>query len=574
MSANSLSVLWESRGFVPDRLLFLTYVFNFRDFHDQVLRRLLENARGRSLRVDVLTTCVDAEEESDCFDYRYLARLRSRFRLFRCDARPLAHAKAIIACDSSTGRTVSGFGSSNLTPGGWRHNVELWRWDGGRSAAAALAMCEALERRNGLKSGLTSEWRGLFKSPSPDRSVVVLGMPSPPSFDTLFERAIRLIGRPKVVRVGSPYFDAGSPDLFDRIARRLQGCRLEIWSDRSGRLSEPTHWRIVSDVIPRLRKQFADVRVVAPEIASWHAKVLELDDEHRRVARIFGSANFTGAAWGTRKPGNLELVGIDQGRVALPELLAARDIKITPVSAQERDRLISREEADQIARSRGPALLWACLTETPRVEITARLAAAERVTWWVVDAGFDETRPEEEKARLRGIRDRVAHRGHWLMRQSGRQLNLEWVGGEFIACERMTLKIKTGSGATSAPIWIPEPDWSARDDKTGVPIDEWSVDAFVRGPRPIVALRRKHRDPEYDEEVAEELNIAADENLAIQHPDYDHEPELLRLARRLRESPDTISVMKRRLETIARKGSLRDQLLARAALRLGVRKDP
>src|SRR5690349_14564061 len=100
MSLNTLARLWLSRRFVPDRLLFLTYAFNFRDFHDQVLRRLLDNARGRRLYVDVIASCVDVEEESNCFDYRYLAPLGKGFRLFRCEDRRLAHAKAIIAMDS------------------------------------------------------------------------------------------------------------------------------------------------------------------------------------------------------------------------------------------------------------------------------------------------------------------------------------------------------------------------------------------------------------------------------------------------------------------------------------------
>src|SRR5262245_49554042 len=133
MSTSTLARLWHSKGFTPDRVLFVTYSFNFRDFHNNVLRLLLRGAMHRPLIVDVVASCVDVDEQSDCFDYRYIARMRHHFRLFRCDAKPLAHAKAIIAQDSRTHKIVSGFGSANLTPSGWRRNVEAWRWDNGRS---------------------------------------------------------------------------------------------------------------------------------------------------------------------------------------------------------------------------------------------------------------------------------------------------------------------------------------------------------------------------------------------------------------------------------------------------------
>jgi hypothetical protein len=570
MSANTLARLWKSRGFAPDRLLFITYVLNFRDFHDQVLRRLLDSARGRRLSVDVVTSCVDVEEESDCFDYRYLAPLGNRFRLFRCDSVPLAHAKAIVAQDSLTGRWMSGFGSANLTPAGWRRNLEVWRWDDGRSVPAILNLCDTIKRRNGLRPALETEWLTPFGARRHDPSIVLLGTSQSPSFETILERMTRSLDRPKVVRVASPYFDAGSGELFDRIGRKLAGCRLEIWSDRSGKLAEPTHWRTLSGLLPELRRAFQGVMVLAPPPElPWHAKVFELEDARGRVARVFGSANFTGAAWGLKRPGNLEIAAVDIGSTGLHDLLAARDIKVTPVTEKERTSLARREEHEQIARCRGPVLLWACLNEIRPAQITARLARPEHITRWLVEGAFDETRPEDERDELRKIRDRLQNRARWQLRQSGREIILAWRdGGEFIPCERMTLRVRTSSGTCSAPIWIPEPDWSTRDQKTGMPIarDQWSIEALLRGQRPIVGLRRKDRDPEQDEELAEELNLAADVDIPMDHPDYEHEPEVMMLARYLRDSVNTGETMRRRLQAIARRGSPKDRLLADAVL--------
>jgi len=571
VSANTLARLWLSHGFAADRLLFLTYAFNFRDFHDQVLRRLLETTGGRTPSVDVVASRVDSEEAPDCFDFRYLASFGNRFRLFRCDSFPLAHAKGVIARDSRTGRTLSGFGSANLTPSGWRRNVEVWSWDNGQLAVGILQLCEELEHANGIKRGLAAEWRKSFGVTRTNSSLVVLGAPRAPSFENVLQRLLRVVGRPRVVRIASPYFDRHSVELFSSVFGKTGRCKLEIWTDRSGRLSEPTHWRIISKLLPKLVRLFGDVQVLAPSRETpWHAKVVEVDDGQGHVSRVFGSANFTGAGWGLTHRGNLELVTVNVSRAGLPDLVDRRKIKITAVSGTERARLARQEDQEQVRRARGPVLLWACLTERPKVQVLARLERRKTVTWWRVDAEFDESRVDKEREKLKRVQRRVADRSKWRLRQQGRQIVLNWIGGEFVACERMTLRIRTTSGSCSAPEWVPEPDWSKRDRKTGIPFapepDAWSIDAFLRGQRSIVSLRHKSRDLEQDEEVLEDLNTAPEPMISIEHPDYDHEPELMLIARRLREAPDALEDMKGRLETIARKGQPKDRLLAQVVL--------
>jgi hypothetical protein len=566
MSTYTFARLWQTRGFAPDQFLFLTYAFNFRDFHDNVLRRLLENSEKPF--IDVIASCVDLDEESNCFDYRYLSPLGKRFRLFCCDAAPTAHAKAVIARDSRTGKTLSGLGSANLTPSGWRRNVELWRWDSGRTASGILNMCQVLESRRELPSGSTARWRKAFSIGGTGRSPILLGTTQAPSFERVVAQLLKKIPRPQVVRVASPYFDSRSELLFKQLARTTSQCRLEIWTDRSGRLSEPTHWRVLANLLPTLRKRFKNVSVLAPKENAWHAKVLELDNGHGAIVRIVGSANFTGAAWGLNGS-NLELVDVEIARDALPTLVKAREIEISPIGRQELIRLANREEKDQIADVKGPVLLWASLRETPpAVQIEARLARPERVEDWRIEASFDETRPENERRKLAKLQSLVGDARRWRLQQHGKRLLLAWLDGEdFVACERMTLKITTASGSTSAPVWITDPDWARRDTKTGIPLapTEWTVDALLRGPKPIVSLRRPNRDPDQDEEVIEELNGPTEHDLRISHPDYDHTPELMRLADALQD-PAQAEITRRRLVTIARKGAAKDRLLAHAAI--------
>ena len=167
------------------------------------------------------------------------------------------------------------------------------------------------------------------------------------------------------------------------------------------------------NLLPALRKRFKNVSVLAPKETAWHAKVLELDNGHGDIARIVGSANFTGAAWGLNGS-NLELVDIEIARDGLPTLLKARAIEVSPVGRQELARLANREDKDQIARVNGPILLWASLREAPpSVQIEARLARPERVEDWRIEASFDETRPEDERRKLAKLQSLVGNVRRW-----------------------------------------------------------------------------------------------------------------------------------------------------------------
>jgi hypothetical protein len=387
----------------------------------------------------------------------------------------------------------------------------------------------------------------------------------------MFKRLLQRVPRPKIVRVGSPYFDTHSETLFGQIATLAPGCRLQIWTDRSGALTEPTHWRILAGLLPSLRKKFKAVEVLAPQQdLAWHAKIVEVDDGHGGVARIIGSANFTGAAWGLGQR-NLELIDVETAHRSLPELVSARDpqIKITAVGSQEMKQLVRREEREQESAHRGPVILWVCLQEQPTIEIQARFARHERILSWRVEASFDQTRPDDERATLSRVQQLVKDPLHWQAETQGKNFFLRWHGDEdFIPCESMSLEVRTATGRCSAPIWIPDPDWARRDTTTGVPLapDEWSIKAFLEGHRPLVKLRRRYVDPEEDEEYIEDLNQQPEFDLPITHADYDHKPALMLLVDRLRKGAET-ETMQRRLKIIARKArSPEDRMLAQVVL--------
>ena len=246
-----------------------------------------------------------------------------------------------------------------------------------------------------------------------------------------------------------------------------------------------------------------------------------------------------------------------------------RDAQVTVVGRNELTRLVRREEREQERTRRGPVMLWACLQEKPTVEIQARFARYERILSWHVEASFDQTRPDDERTKLETIQQLVSDPRRWRTATQGKNLILRWHGDDdFIPCERMNLAVRTATGRCSAPIWVPDPDWSRRDVKTGVPLapDDWSVKSFLEGHKPIVKLHRRYVDPEEDDEFIEDLNQQPEHDLPITHPDYDHKPELMLLADRLR-NPAEAETMQRRLKIIGRKApSSADRMLARVVL--------
>ena len=224
----------------------------------------------------------------------------------------------------------------------------------GASADAILRMCRAMEGNNGLPVGLSDHWRGYVRARPGRSGLTILGLPRAPRFESLFRRLLQRVPRPKVVRVASPYFDSHSGTLFAQIASLAPGCRLEIWTDRSGVLTEPTHWRVLADLLPSLTRKFKAVEVLAPRRdLAWHAKIVELDDGHGGIARIIGSANFTGAAWGLAQH-NLELIDVEAANAGLPKLVSVREALVTLVSRNELTRLARREEREQDRTCLGP----------------------------------------------------------------------------------------------------------------------------------------------------------------------------------------------------------------------------
>src|SRR5262249_46500855 len=133
-------------------------------------------------------------------------------------------------------------------------------------------------------------------------------------------------------RIISPYFDDGSPELFEELAAEIQRTagkpsRVELWIDGSARVARRSDYESVLQLLSATRIPNIEIRTVKKGTQSnepnfrvpLHAKIIELEGTTGRVNRILGSANFTGAAWSSKR--NTETIFLESGQRSLVDLL-------------------------------------------------------------------------------------------------------------------------------------------------------------------------------------------------------------------------------------------------------------
>lgn len=155
----SLAFLWKQRRRIR-RLLFFTYRFNFRWFHNEVLSFI----RRMSLpATDVLVFATRFDDDGyvggshvfgetfgDLYSLDEWAKWKMRLRVRYMPAmQHLFHNKFVVAEYEQPPNTrrsayVLGLGSANLTWNGWQRNFELWTWDAGEGLRACASFLEFL----------------------------------------------------------------------------------------------------------------------------------------------------------------------------------------------------------------------------------------------------------------------------------------------------------------------------------------------------------------------------------------------------------------------------------------------
>lgn len=564
---NTLAYLWTNQ-FPAQRILFFTYRFNFEWFHNEVLVHLREAWATDGLRIDVLATRFDDDAPSvgsgsvsrSLYDLDEWARLRGRLRIryLPCD-RHLFHNKFILVDHGGRGGVSSGFGSANLTFGGWLHNLETWHWGTAQDGAAALDLFNRIPASH-VSGDFLDHWRKRLRglrSPLKWLAGADKAFVRKPAFRRL---ATSIRGAPRALRVVSPYFDKSSQSLLDELLATIRDQfdhvpPVEIWIDASGKLARKTDIATVMDI----RKAMPDVTVKAVRRESesatgferLHAKLIELEGNDGRCARIFGSANFTGAAW--IEPRNTETISLEHEVKPLAAVLGNRVVRL-----QHRDlvQLASRVQEDEVSSEMGGrrCIYWAALDEScERSRLVVSYESPDKPRRFSFRGGFDPRRGNVHRAEeiTQGYEDPRS----WRLLSESRPglVVLELTSARAIFPEHLWVQLHFLDGlSVESPVEPTDPNFDLRDERSGIPLEP-GIDSLLVGARPIVDSIPKRipiadEDAEHDEEEMEQPT-AHDESLAGD-PDYNRSPWGVRLAHAIKEAlPSQLPALRARAKS-------------------------
>jgi hypothetical protein len=578
LRTSSLAYLWNRRG--PERirkLLFFTYRFDFRWFHNNVLGYLRKSSVPGAEILVFATRFENAGYAGGSKHYGDLYALDewARWRLNLCIRylpanRHLFHNKFILAQYESSvrhalPRIIAGIGSANLTASGWSRNLEVWSWDCGACLSACRSFLNYLAGipnvggdalkdwivglRRYENQGVLAPW--LFKNKTAARTA---------AFSSL---ATGIRGTPAVLRVLSPYFDDKSPALLNEMlgilrAKKKKPRRVEIWVDGSGNFTTSPHLQNLIKlkesqkerlVIKTLRRKAQLGQPCLPERV--HGKVIELEDEYSNVSRIIGSANFTGAAW--QDTWNTETIFHERGRNSLPNLLGEHT-EIRSVSTSELERwILDAPEKEDESGGELMCIYWAAIDESvspPKLSIS--YAATTRPVRVRISAQFDPQR-SELPSRAKELIELFENPQSWNGPDFSSNLVEMSLKVRSSVPEQLRVELQFAEGRIlESAVEVTNPDFDLRDSDSGYPVDESAFENLFGGRNTIVPPLPK-RDVL---EVADEDIQSEDEEFTappmapetlVDDPDFDRQPQGVRFAKLLSKLERTNDVQQLRI---------------------------
>jgi len=560
----TLAAAWRSGA---RRMLFFTYRFDFRWFHDCVLNQARRHARA-STQIDVLASRFADDTyahlvRGDLYSLEEWMKWKTKLRISYVPVEQHLFHNKFILLETANGEIKLGVGSSNLTYSGWSRNLETWTWSGSAGLEACAGFLRHLASLRKVDRALVDPWiRRIGKRP-PDAWPWLWGAKSQ-ARRRIFQALRARIEHPKVLRIVSPYFDERSSEVLQELLSetRLQKPRLELWIDGSGFLARPSDYRVAGDLANAygptcvIRKVMSKASARAlPSPLPLHAKVIEVENSDGTVARVLGSANFTGAAW--LQGWNTESIQIERSRHALP-LLLGEGTQLANVKSGELAGLSRQSSAtDEPGTGKLACIYWVAFDEMadPRV-LTVCYTAPSPLKRASVVGMFDKAR---DTLPNRGTRDAIVRqfndRQNWKqLSDQGGLLKIAYQTDTSVPeLARVVLHFVDGR-TLEAPIEIATPDFSLRDDSTGIPASP--VDALLGRSVPIVPPRTRKTLAELaklDDEYDEELTAPPEDKLGAD-PDYRRVPLAVKIAQglgRKLENPEEV----RRIRKLCQAGT-------------------
>jgi len=595
----SLAEVWRMNRI--QKLLFFTYRFDYRWFHNFVLPKI-RTASTVDTEILVIASINDTSNDDiskwgDQYVIKNWFSWEKRFRVIYLPSRPIYHSKFIIIQNRDQIRL--GMGSSNLTMSGWERNFEIWDWNKEEHVSNVIDILQKLSSDKLLDKDEVNEWLKGFNFEKTNKKSTQKWLSRGEKHD-IFEDSLRKIklklNNIKVVRILSPYFDSSSIILLEKLLHimGIQPGKVELWIDSTGSHTNGHHAEnliVLCEKIGISKLYFPVLKGSPPfnvrDEKPLHAKMIEVVAEDGSGVRIIGSANFTGAAWhGT----NLESVALEEfsrGNDFLSLLPHAfdKETNIMPLSDFKKRREEQSDEGkyDDDLQPNGvtPLIYWAIYTETEKTISAHYDNGATELRDYFIEARYNSQRDEnpinDDIQRLLEISEEFVMKDNWIeegseegilrIKNTEAMITPEWI--------RLKLLFKDGTSITS-PIILDSPDFSKRDPNTGIPREIGSViDLFGHG-RPIVSpVGPTHI--EHDEDDDDEMDNTEDQDLALvelgsisESPEYNHLPESIKVIKRIKLSSEGYldkDKLKKDLNYIVRKTkSSKQRVLAKALI--------
>jgi hypothetical protein len=575
-TASSLAFLWTRRRRIR-RLLFFTYRFNFRWFHNEVLGFVRRNSLADT-DVLVFATRFDddgyvggSQSSGDLYSLDEWAKWRVNLRIRYLPANQyLFHNKFIVAEYEKPGvrggpEFVVGLGSSNLTWGGWQRNLELWTWDAEQNLAACASFLEFLAGMPNIGAGVVESWlKGIRRYRKRSATIPWLFGDKTSSRKTAFKSLVTGIkSRPRVLRIMSPYFDEGSVGLMEELLSLLDSAKggvekVEVWIDGSKVFAKPLDYRnlIALQVaqkgkllIKSLRKKLGNGFQPPEQV---HAKVIELEGQNGNVSRLLGSANFTAAAW--CKSRNTEAIFHEITSSGLPQLLGD-SADVVPVSSATLEKWAADQiETESELKGADRWIYWAAFDETARpYKLTVSYSSKEEPIRLKVLAAFD---PRHTRLPLQSgsIVEMFQNPQSWTTpnyKNGLVEIHLKEAVDQFPERLRVVLEFSDGPSIESA-VEVSNPDFDLRDLTTGIPLDPCNENLFGLGKTVVDPLPKRSTSEESDYETSGEEEDVIEPPMApdslSDDPDFDREPQGVRFAKSLGKADgNQLNILRKRI---------------------------
>ncbi|MBZ5659864.1 MAG: hypothetical protein LAO08_05595 [Acidobacteriia bacterium] len=576
-TASSLAFLWTRRRRLR-RLLFFTYRFNFRWFHNEVLGFI---RRSSLANTDVLVFATRFDDDAyaggsqasgDLYSLDEWAKWKVNLRIRYLPAnRFLFHNKFIVAEYEKPGvrgasDIVIGLGSSNLTWGGWQRNLELWTWDAGESLSACASFLEFLGGMPNVGAGVVESWlKGMHRYRKRSVSIPWLfGDDKTSNRNTAFKSLVMGIkDKPRVLRIMSPYFDEGSVGLMEELLSVLNSAkggvdRVEVWVDGSQVFAKPLDYRNLIGLqvaqkgellIKSIRKKPGNGFQLPEQV---HAKVIELESQNGSVSRLLGSANFTAAAW--CKSRNTETIFHEITSSGLPQLLDD-SVEVVPVSSAKLEKWATDQgETESELKGVERWIYWAAFDETASpYKLTVSYSSKEEPIRLRVLAAFD---PRHTKLPLqsRSIIETFENSRNWTTPNflNGLvEIHLKEAVNRFPERLRVALDFADGESIESA-VEVADPDFALRDLTTGIPFEPSNENLLGLGKTIVDPLPKRSTSEESDYEISGEEEDVIEPPMVpdslSDDPDFDREPQGVQFARTLAKADgQELTVLRKRV---------------------------